>query len=703
MKGVFLILLSLLLFLPNAQAGKIKKGFQALEIYNYFEAKHQFEKSLKKETVPAAFGLSIIYLRTDNPFHNLDSAYNYIVKAVKFYPNLKPKDKLKYAIYGCDSLAIVGHRESVSSLLFLRATKENSVQAFETFISKNHWSTNVDSAVFLRDKLAFERADSIGTSAEYNTFLENYPTSYFANDANSRFEKSLYLENTASNTLTSYVEFVRKYPDNLYRPDAEDQIFNIYTKTGSVESYKKFIQDFPENRNVNLAWRKLYNAHMQTTAYSSSSIAEFTSAFPNYPYQKELEAEMELANTTFYPIKVNQLWGFIDEHGNVTIEPNFQDAENFNEGLALVKLEGKYGFVNKAGKLVIAAEYDDALAFNEGHAVVELKDKLGMINRNGEFIIPPRYEDLGNLENGFTYFLLDSLYGYFDAKGIERIKPKFTEAFDFENGKAIVSRGDYYGLIDVFGTTFIAMKYQGLRHYHEDIYMAMQNDFWGLIKINGDTILPFVYDYIGKLSDNRILIEKNGEFSYTDLKGNLLLTTWIPVYSEFKQLATFKNGYAKIKFAEKYNLIDTTGKKLFTQPKENIGDYSSLIAVYKGDKWGYVNPAGAQIIPFSFTWANSFDGNFAIAGNDPFLGLINKQGQYVINPYFEQLTFLNDTLIIAKSLGNYGIISISGDTLLNFAYLSIEPINEKVVRIEQGGAIFYYDLARNKIMKKEED
>jgi len=703
MKGVFLFFLSLFLVLPNAQAGKIKKGFKALEIYNYFESKQLFENSLKKEIVPSAYGLSLIYLRTDNPFHNLDSAYNYIVKAVQFFPDLNLQERLEYAIYGCDSIEIFGQREFVSSFLFLRAKKENSVQAFENFISKNHWSTNVDSAVFLRDQLAFEKADSIGTSLEYNNFLSNYPTSYFANDANSRFEKSLYLENTASNTLTAYVEFVRKYPENLYLPDAEDQIFSIYTKTGSVESYKKFIRDFPENRNVNLAWRKLYNAHFQKKSYDSESIQAFKLEFPDYPYQKELEAEMELANTIFYPIKVNQLWGFIDEDGKVTIQPNFQDAENFSEGLALVKLEGKYGYVNKSGKLVVAAEYDDALAFNEGHAVVELKDKLGMINRNGEFIIPPRYEDLGNLENGLSYFLLDSLYGYFDAKGIERIKPKYTEASDFENGKSIVSIDDFYGLIDVFGTTFIAMKYQGLRHYHDDIYLAMQNDYWGLIQLNGDTILPFIYDYISKISNNRILIEKEGEFNYTDLNGHLLLTTWIPVYSEFKQLATFKNGYAKIKFEGKFNLIDTTGKKLFAQPKENIGDYSSLIAVNKSDKWGYVNPAGAQIIPYNFTWANSFEGNYAIAGNDPFFGLINKQGKYVVNPYFEQLTFLNDSLLIAKSLGNYGIISIDGDTLLNFVYLSIEPISEKVVRIEQGGAIFYYDLVLNKIMKKEEE
>ena len=83
--------------------------------------------------------------------------------------------------------------------------------------------------------------------------------------------------------------------------------------------------------------------------------------------------------------------------------------------------------------------------------------------------------------------------------------------------------------------------------------------------------------------------------------------------------------------------------------------------------------------------------------------MINKSGNYVVEPFFEQLSFLNDTLLIAKTMGNYGIISTSGDTLLNFIYLSIEPIDNKIVKLEKGGAIFYYDLVRDKLLRKEED
>src|SRR5690554_3336297 len=76
---------------------KINKGFEALDSYNYFEAKKYLEKSLKKNESPAAFGLSQIYFRTDNPFHNLDSAYHYSLLAVESFKESKSKKQEKWS------------------------------------------------------------------------------------------------------------------------------------------------------------------------------------------------------------------------------------------------------------------------------------------------------------------------------------------------------------------------------------------------------------------------------------------------------------------------------------------------------------------------------------------------------------------------------------------------------------------------------
>lgn len=45
----------------------------------------------------------------------------------------------------------------------------------------------------------------------------------------------------------------------------------------------------------------------------------------------------------------NGKYGFINTNGEMTISCKYDDASNFREGLAVVKLDGKYGYVNKQG------------------------------------------------------------------------------------------------------------------------------------------------------------------------------------------------------------------------------------------------------------------------------------------------------------------------------------------------------------------
>ena len=61
----------------------------------------------------------------------------------------------------------------------------------------------------------------------------------------------------------------------------------------------------------------------------------------------------------------------------------YDDAYNFSEGLALVKLNGKYGYIDKQGNEVIPLKYDYANNFLEGLALVRLNGKYGYIDKQG--------------------------------------------------------------------------------------------------------------------------------------------------------------------------------------------------------------------------------------------------------------------------------------------------------------------------------
>lgn len=688
--------------LSTSHAGKIKRAMAALDIYNYFEAKRLFEKVEKKHPVPATYGLSIIYQRKDNPFSNIDSAYSHIQRSLAAYQEVSPKWKEKYRELGIDSMRILSQRNLISDLLYERASEYSLVESYDYFVDRNPWSRFYDEAIYKRDSIAFEVAVLTGKAKGYEEFLERYPDSEFSQPAKSSYDRLLYVENTVSDNFVDYLNFLDKYPESPYRPDAEDKIYEISTRTGTAEAYAKFIEEFPSNRNVKNAWRKLFNVHLQGD-YSVNSLQEFKERFPDYPFSEELEKQLEIADIRLYPIRSKGKWGFIDRSTRYSIPMIYEEVGRFSEGLAIVKSGGKFGFCDKLGELVIDTLYDDAFNFNEGQAVVDIDGMLGMINRNGEFTIKPQYEDLGNLEGGLAYFQnQDELYGYFDEKGLVRLKAQYSDAYDFENGLAIVSKNDYYGLIDPFGTTYMAFKYEDLRPYSGEMYKAKLRDNWGLVSIKGDTLVSFLYDYIGEMSCGRAIVERGGEFNYIDSAGNVLLDQWMTNYSDFKERAKFRNGYAKLKYETGFNLIDTLGKRLYARNQSGLGNYGELIAVKKGKHWGYLKPTGQTAISNSFGMARSFVGDYGVAGEEPLWGLIDSKGKYLLDPYYEELEFLNDTTLIAKSRSNYGVLTTSGDTLLTFSYLSIESIGDSVVELERGGALFYYDLQNKSFIRRED-
>ena len=78
-------------------------------------------------------------------------------------------------------------------------------------------------------------------------------------------------------------------------------------------------------------------------------------------------------------IRENGKYGYMDKEGNVVINPQFDYAEGFSEGLASVRIgdreSGKYGYIDKEGKMVINPQFDLAWRFSEGLAKVEIGGK----------------------------------------------------------------------------------------------------------------------------------------------------------------------------------------------------------------------------------------------------------------------------------------------------------------------------------------
>ena len=128
-------------------------------------------------------------------------------------------------------------------------------------------------------------------------------------------------------------------------------------------------------------------------------------------------------------------YGYLDRFGAVAIPAQFEHADPFADGRALVALESgrKYAFIDTTGKVVIPGPFAESHSFRNGLAAVHVGDKWGFVNPAGEMAIEATYGAVSDFIGPLAHFQ-DSAsnamlgYGYINKEGkvVWRASPKKT-------------------------------------------------------------------------------------------------------------------------------------------------------------------------------------------------------------------------------------------------------------------------------------
>ncbi len=88
-----------------------------------------------------------------------------------------------------------------------------------------------------------------------------------------------------------------------------------------------------------------------------------------------------------------ELFGVINEKGELVVEPKYDDIPGhkyvlalFHDDLTVVEVDMKYGYIDSSGNVIVEPIWDKAEQFSEGLAVVWRDDEWHIINSKGEII-----------------------------------------------------------------------------------------------------------------------------------------------------------------------------------------------------------------------------------------------------------------------------------------------------------------------------
>ncbi len=424
----------------------------------------------------------------------------------------------------------------------------------------------------------------------------------------------------------------------------------------------------------------------------------------------------------------NNKTAYIDKNGKVFLGWFDRKQYYFKEppqGLIVVKIGSKYGFETINGKRVIPAKYDYAENFSEGVALVKNNPRIMYIDTNGVLKDPSVYPKdksirldwgYGHTEKPIKITVWDC--AYINTAGEIVLKVPYNDARSFRNGKAMVIKGDKYNFIDHKGKLLDKWK-----EFPDDYHAVEKNGKFGYINKNNRLVIPYKFNYAEDFKNGRAkvkirqnskskyaYINRKGEFitdlfdDITDFKNNLaiasknglfaLVDTSGKIISDwYEKIYPFKEGYARVEKNGKFAFINTKGK-LISNWYEDAYDYSDARAKVKlGGKWGYLDKKGELIIPTIYDNAWNFENNIAKVEKNGKFAFIDIQGN-PITDWFDRIYFFSDERAVVVKNKKWGYIDINGRVVIPLIYdrafafangVALVYKNGKMIKIDKDG------------------
>lgn len=201
------------------------------------------------------------------------------------------------------------------------------------------------------------------------------------------------------------------------------------------------------------------------------------------------------AGDMLFPVAQEGLWGYIDASGDVVIEPRFDRAYEFSEGVALVETADGFGYIHPDGRFAVEPQFEDGWHFSGGVAPVQAEGTWRLIDKNARIVADPQDEyrpaaavDEDYQPREFQLMQSGGLYGYRSASGDVVIEPRFDQAWYFSDGLARVKLNDRWGFINAEGDVVIEPAFDLAWDFTRGLALVMVDGKYGYIDRSGDYV-----------------------------------------------------------------------------------------------------------------------------------------------------------------------------------------------------------------------
>lgn len=404
-------------------------------------------------------------------------------------------------------------------------------------------------------------------------------------------------------------------------------------------------------------------------------------------------------------VRLNGKWSFIDNKGTEIIKcegDEIHEYSDFKNGLSIVAFEhygdNKFYFINKQGKK-ISNIYNHVSDFNEGLACVEYDGWRGLIDKNANKVLKCNCDKAdffnGLLEVSIEVSAKESKTAFIEKNGNMKFVSPFSSSDGcsyFLNSSIIVNRKKN-NIYDLNGSKLIPFDdiINVFGYYNGWVRIEKKDGKRGFFNIETKKLSDFSYEnaelekYIS--SEGFSAVKINGKYGFVDNFGKLV----IPAI--YEKVDYFCEGLAPVLLKNKWGFIDKTGKLVIPAKFEA---YSTSVEVHDENSKYFNNDSDFNEITKSFN-----NGLIRVMLNQKW-GIIDKFGNIISDFKYDIITKFSEgfaevgigEFMEANGTNKVGLIDKYGNEIVPCIYEEVGIFKEGMLRVKMNGKYGYLAIKR---------
>jgi len=338
------------------------------------------------------------------------------------------------------------------------------------------------------------------------------------------------------------------------------------------------------NKNRKVKWGCLILVLVTITSlFSGCSSKQAESNQENKSFIDNRQGEAPQDGLYLAPVRIGFFWGFINQNGQIEIEPQYLSATIFSDNLALVSTDDGYKYIDKTGSVAFELNIENGKSFSEGLASIKKNGKWGYIDLKGNIVIEPKFSIAEPFSEGLAVVSENGIKsGYIDTNGNYVIEPIYDMALSFLDGVAFVypnsERSDSNNKKAYIGHDGKVVFQPTLKGYNFDLFsegLAMiynrENLRYGYMNKNGEIEIETQFEMTMHFREGLAAVSDNNTYQFIDTKGNIIISD-----KSFSDLKSFSEGMAAVLVDKSWGFIDKQGKLLIDFELQDVGNFSKV-------------------------------------------------------------------------------------------------------------------------------